>query len=205
MHALILPAAHPWSLIILLIFGLATSCSISLAMSLTLVVMYKHYNGYPLTLCGFSIVLSLSLSRKYCWSHNSNASFCILLIILAPPSLPPSFLFLTSLLIYLFFLPSILNQAYRLSLLFLFLILQLFLWSWAALTTEENSGLRLTTEERLPYTIMHHAICAIRGSLGPSAMWLLTEYAKRTRHMRNRILKSRQLASKQGNWSCQFQ
>lgn len=66
MHALILPAAHPWSLIILLIFGLATSCSISLAMSLTLVVMYKHYNGYPLTLCGFSIVLSLSLSRKYC-------------------------------------------------------------------------------------------------------------------------------------------
>lgn len=65
MHALILPAVPSWWVLILLIFGLATSWSISLAMSLTLAVMRKYYNGFSLTLCGFGIDLSLPLSYNW--------------------------------------------------------------------------------------------------------------------------------------------
>lgn len=139
MHAPILPAVPPWSLIIyfiILIFGPATSCSIFLAMSLTLAIMYKHYNGFSLTFCVFGIVLSLCLSRN--WLLISEQRFLLCTVDhISFFSLHTPFLFLTFLLIY-FFLSSVLKQAYRLSLLFQILILQLFLLTWAALTTEEK-------------------------------------------------------------------
>lgn len=138
MRALILPAVPPWSSIIFWTFGLANNCSVSFAMSLTLAVLYnKHYNVFFLPLCGFGIVLSLSLSHNWLTISTECAPFCILLIItVSSLFLPTPFLFLTFLLIYLFFLSSKLKQVYKLSLLCLFLILQLFLLSWAALTNE---------------------------------------------------------------------